>query len=159
MTADGTALEGHVEQGVEWLRQQVGGLLEGERGIRVDVATLTPDYMLSFAPDAIVRHILRHRDNYQLLRQKSLITADDGDDCWSLLLMAADRPGLLAKICGVMVLNNLAVIRAQIFTDSGSRALIMSTMRLSVSPVSTISSTMMTGFPFKGISTSFVSLT
>ena len=118
---DGTALEGHVEQGVEWLRQQVGDLLEGERGIRVDVATLTPDYMLSFAPDAIVRHILRHRDNYQLLRQKSLITADNGDDCWSLLLMAADRPGLLAKICGVMALNNLAVIRAQIFTwDDGT---------------------------------------
>ncbi len=119
--AAGTALEGHVEQGVEWLRQQVGELLEGERGIRVDVATLTPDYMLSFAPDAIVRHILSHRDNYQLLRQKSLITADDGDDCWSLLLMAADRPGLLAKICGVMALNNLAVIRAQIFTwDDGT---------------------------------------
>ena len=77
--------------------------------------------MLSFAPDAIARHILSHRDNYQLLRQKSLVTVDDGDDCWSLLIMAADRPGLLAKICGVMALNNLAVIRAQIFTwDDGT---------------------------------------
>lgn len=119
--ANGTALEGQVEQGVEWLRKQVGELLEGEKGIRVAVASLSPDYMLSFAPDAISRHILSHRDNYQLLRQKSLITVDDGDDCWSLLIMAADRPGLLAKICGVMALNNLAVIRAQIFTwDDGT---------------------------------------
>jgi [protein-PII] uridylyltransferase len=114
--ADGTELKEHVEQGIEWLRRQVGELLEGEKGVKVDVVTLTPDYMLSFAPDAIARHILSHRDNYQLLRQKSLIRADEGDDCWSLLLMATDRPGLLAKIFGVMALNNLSVIRAQIFT-------------------------------------------
>ncbi|MCK5515715.1 MAG: [protein-PII] uridylyltransferase, partial [Desulfobulbaceae bacterium] len=113
---DGAEFEEHVEQGVEWLREQVGELLEGEQNIRVDVATLSPDYMLSFAPDAIVRHILSHRDNYQLLRQKSLLRVDESDDCWSLLLMASDRPGLLAKICGVMALNNLYVVRAQIFT-------------------------------------------
>ncbi len=109
-------LEGHTEQGVEWLRQKVAELLEGERGIRVDVGALSADYILSFDPDAVVRHVLSHRDNYQLLRQKSLIRADEVDDCWSLLIMAADRPGLLAKICGVMALNNLAVIKAQIFT-------------------------------------------
>jgi [protein-PII] uridylyltransferase len=114
-------LEGHTEQGVEWLRQKVAELLEGERGIRVDVSTLSADYILSFDPGTVVRHVLSHRDNYQLLRQKSLIRADEVDDCWSLLIMAADRPGLLAKICGVMALNNLAVIKAQIFTwDDGT---------------------------------------
>ena len=30
--------------------------------------------------------------------------------------MTTDRPGLLAKICGVMALNSLTVVRAQIFT-------------------------------------------
>jgi [protein-PII] uridylyltransferase len=30
--------------------------------------------------------------------------------------MTKDRPGLLAKICGVMALNNLSVTKAQIFT-------------------------------------------
>jgi len=113
---DGTELEEHVEQGVEWLREQVSQLLEGEAGLRVDVASLSPDYMLSFAPEAIAGHVLSHRDNYQLLRQKSLVRADENEDCWSLLLMATDRPGLLAKICGVMTLNNLSVVRAQIFT-------------------------------------------
>jgi len=120
-SADITELEGQTEQGVEWLRRKVAELLEGEKGIRVDVATLSTDYMLSFDPDVVARHVLSHRDNYQLLRQKSLVRVDDGDDCWSILLMAADRPGLLAKICGVMALNNLVVINAQIFTwDDGT---------------------------------------
>jgi len=114
--AVGDELDGHVEQGIEWLRRQVGDLLDREDGVKVDVAALSSDYMLSFAPQVIVEHVLSHRDNYNLLRQKSLIKADKSDDCWSLLIMAVDRPGLLAKICGVMALNNLAVIRAQIFT-------------------------------------------
>ncbi len=108
--------EEHAGQGVEWLRDQAGAQLNGESGVRVDMAVLSEDYMLSFAPEVIARHILIHRDNYPLLRQKSLVKADEGTDSWSLLIMAADRPGLLAKICGVMALNNLAVIRAQIFT-------------------------------------------
>ena len=35
--------------------------------------------------------------------------------------MSSDRPGLLAKICGVVALHNLAVVKAQIFTwDDGT---------------------------------------
>jgi [protein-PII] uridylyltransferase len=65
--------------------------------------------------------VLSHRDHYRLLRQKSLIRAWESDDGWSLLIMTYDRPGLLAKICGVMTLNNLEVVRAQIFTwDDGT---------------------------------------
>jgi len=114
--ADGNVLDEHVGQGVEWLRDQTGVRLGGEKGVRMDRSALSEDYVLAFAPEVIARHLLIHRDNYQLLRQKSLIKADEGADRWSLLVLAADRPGLLAKICGVMALNNLAVIRAQIFT-------------------------------------------
>ncbi|BCL59459.1 bifunctional uridylyltransferase/uridylyl-removing enzyme [Desulfomarina profundi] len=117
----GVELEDHVEQGVEWLRGQVGKLLAKEKGLRVDVATLSADYMLSFEPEVIVDHVLNHRDHYQLLRQKSLVRAVESEDGWSLLIMSFDRPGLLAKICGVMALNNLEVVRAQIFTwDDGT---------------------------------------
>jgi [protein-PII] uridylyltransferase len=43
------------------------------------------------------------------------------EDAWQLLIMTVDRPGLLAKICGVMTLNNLTVTKAQIFTwDDGT---------------------------------------
>lgn len=106
----------HEEQGVEWLREQVRGLLKGVKDLRVDIGALGADYILSFSPEMIARHVLTQRDNYQLLRQRSLILASETEDAWQLLIMTVDRPGLLAKICGVMALNNLTVVKAQIFT-------------------------------------------
>ena len=106
----------HEEQGVEWLREQVRMLLRGVNDIRIDIDALGADYILSFSPEMIARHILTQRDNYPRLRQKSLVIANEMEDAWQLLIMTVDRPGLLAKICGVMALNNLTVVKAQIFT-------------------------------------------
>ncbi len=106
----------HEEQGVEWLREQVRSLLDGSGELKVDLEALSADYILSFSPETIAGHVLVQRDSYQRIRQKSLIIANKNDDNWSLLIMTKDRPGLLAKICGVMALNNLSVIKAQIFT-------------------------------------------
>lgn len=106
----------HEEQGVEWLREQVRMLLRGELDLRVDIGTLGADYILSFSPEDVVKHVLTQRDNYQLLRQRALVVAEESEDAWQLLIMTVDRPGLLAKICGVMALNSLTVVRAQIFT-------------------------------------------
>ncbi len=106
----------HEEQGVEWLRERVRVLLQGEQNLRVDIDDLGADYILSFSPEIIVKHVLTQRDNYQLLRQRSLILAEETEDAWQLLIMTFDRPGLLAKICGVMALNSLTVVKAQIFT-------------------------------------------
>ena len=106
----------HEEQGVEWLREQIRGLLAGNDDLRIDPETLSADYILSFSPEVIAGHVLTQRDNYQRIRQKSLIIAGEVDENWSLLIMARDRSGLLAKICGVMTLNNLSVVKAQIFT-------------------------------------------
>jgi len=109
-------VESQVEQGVVWLRQQVADLLKDEKGLRMDIDDLAPDYLLSFTPEIVVGHMLTHRDKYRLLRQKSLVFAADGGENWSLLIMSHDQPGLLAKICGVMALNNLTVLNARIFT-------------------------------------------
>ncbi len=106
----------HEEQGVAWLREQVRTILQDEKDLRVDVDTLNSDYILSFPPEMIAKHITLQRDKYQLIRQKSLVMTDEVDEKWSLLIMTTDRPGLLAKICGVMALNNLSVTKAQIFT-------------------------------------------
>ncbi len=106
----------HSEQGTEWLREQIYLKLQGERDLKIDPECLGADYILSFSPEVIAEHVLTQRDNYQRIRQKSLIIASEEGDTWSLLIMAVDRPGLLAKICGVMTLNNLAVNKAQIFT-------------------------------------------
>jgi [protein-PII] uridylyltransferase len=109
-------VESQVEQGVLWLRRQVADLLAGEKDLKVDIEDLAADYLLSFTPETVAGHVAAHRDNYRLLRQKSLIFATEMKDHWSLLIMATDKPGLLAKICGVMALNNLTVLNAQIFT-------------------------------------------
>ena len=104
-----------VEQGAEWMRRQIEELLGDEEGI-LDLDQLPHDYVLSFSPENVVHHLRLHRDNYRLLRQKSLIGARDGGKSWPVLVMSCDRPGLLAKICGVLALHNLDVVKAQIFT-------------------------------------------
>ncbi len=106
----------HEEQGVEWLREQIRLQLKGSGDLRIDPETLSADYILSFSPKVVVEHVLTQRDNYQRIRQKSLIIAGKNEENWSLLIMTKDRSGLLAKICGVMALNNLSVVKAQIFT-------------------------------------------
>ena len=106
----------HEEQGVEWLREQIRVQLKGEEGLKIDPEVLSTDYILSFSPEVIAGHVLTQRDNYQRVRQKSLIVAGKADESWPLLIMTKDRSGLLAKICGVMALNNLSVAKAQIFT-------------------------------------------
>jgi [protein-PII] uridylyltransferase len=111
-------VKNQVEQGVLWLRQQVAELLVDEADLKVCVDDLTDDYLLSFPPEFVAQHVLIHRDNYRLLRQKSLVYASEKEGQWSLLIMSSDQPGLLAKICGVMTLNNLTVLNAQIFTWS-----------------------------------------
>jgi len=114
-----------VEQGVDWLRARVVSLLAesgGEAGMEGDVDLLPADYLLSFTPEVVAGHIRTHRENYQVLRQRSLIFPRDLRQHWSLLIMARDRPGLLAKICGVLALHNFSVLSAQIFTWEGGEA-------------------------------------
>ncbi|MFT5725961.1 MAG: [protein-PII] uridylyltransferase [Desulforhopalus sp.] len=109
----------HEDQGVEWLREQIRLQLKGNVGLKIDPATLGNDYVLTFSPEVIAGHVLTQRDRYSRIRQKSFVTATEGagsDDGWQLLIMTVDRHGLLAKICGVMTLNNLTVSKAQIFT-------------------------------------------
>ncbi len=110
----------HEEQGVEWLREQIRVLLKGKGELRIDPEILSTDYILSFSPQMIAEHVLTLGENFQRIRQKSLIVAHENEENWSLLIMTKDRPGLLAKICGVMALNNLSVAKAQIFTWSDS---------------------------------------
>jgi [protein-PII] uridylyltransferase len=111
-----------VEQGVDWLREQVVSLLAGDEEAQADVALLPADYLLSFTPEVVAGHICVHRENYQVLQRKALVFPQELGQHWSLLIMARDRFGLLAKICGVLALHNLSVLSAQIFTWEGGEA-------------------------------------
>jgi [protein-PII] uridylyltransferase len=106
----------HVDQGVDWLREQVAALLAEELDARVSVDDLPADYLLSFTPEAVAAHVRIHLENHQLLQQKTLVIPQKQQSQWSLLVMGRDRSGLLAKICGVLSLHNLSVLNAQIFT-------------------------------------------
>ncbi|THB79535.1 MAG: [protein-PII] uridylyltransferase [Desulfobulbaceae bacterium] len=110
-----------MEEGVAWMREQVAGLVAGESDLKMSVDDLSSDYLSSFTPGTILEHLKLHRDYYRVIRQRSLVIATDSQDHWSILVMSHDHAGLLAKICGVMTLNSLTVINAQIFTwDDGT---------------------------------------
>jgi len=103
-------------QGVSWLRQQVDTLLENQDGLRIAVRDLPEDYLTSFTPEMVVQHLQLHRDQAGKLQQKVLLFPEARQGYWSLLMLSKDRPGLLAKLCGVLALHNLSVLAAQIFT-------------------------------------------
>lgn len=104
------------EQGARWLREQVSNLLSPGEQVRMTVAELPADYLMSFTPEMIVQHLRMHREQASLLQQKVLLFPEDRHGSWSLLMLSRDRQGLLAKLCGVLALHNLSVLAAQIFT-------------------------------------------
>jgi [protein-PII] uridylyltransferase len=98
-------------QALEWMKQQIASRL-GEKG-QGSLTIMPDDYILGFTPEAIERHI---QLKAQLSDQPSLVLAEDRRTYWSLLVMAKDRTGLLARIFGILALHNLNVLVAQIFT-------------------------------------------
>jgi len=112
---DKLAVPGQEEQGVAWLRDRVSRLLVGEEVV-MKVDDLADDYLTSFTPEVVAGHLLIHTENQKLLSQKTYVSGKKQNNQYSLLIMSMDRPGLLAKICGVLTLHNLTVLNAQIFT-------------------------------------------
>lgn len=98
-------------QALDWMKQQIASRL-GEKA-KVSLAIMPDDYILGFTPEAIERHI---QLKSQLSDQLSLVLTEDRRTYWSLLVIANDRTGLLARIFGIMALHNLNVLAAQIFT-------------------------------------------
>ena len=96
---------------IEWMKEKISDRLTGKQKGLLDI--LPEDYLLSFTPEAVVKHLDFRR---QLSREKVLILPEDRGNYWSILLMTMDRTGLLAKICGVFALYNLGILQAQIFT-------------------------------------------
>lgn len=97
--------------GIEWIRDKVSARFNGH--CPIDLAILPDDYLLNFGPEEIADHIEQSR----ALTEKALIVQpQDKQGHWSILILTRDQPGLLTKICGVVSLNNLRLLAAQIFT-------------------------------------------
>lgn len=104
--------------GIEWIRDKVSTAFAGKSPVTLD--SLPDDYLLNFSPEEIVEHIsmAQSRDSKDLI-----IKPIDKKSYWSLLIITTDRPGLLARICGTIAINNLEVLAAQIFTWPDGTAL------------------------------------
>jgi [protein-PII] uridylyltransferase len=110
-----TADQEDEEQGVRWLREQLQVRLGGLR-TRIELDDLPGDYLLSYSLEAVLNHLRIHQEQAARLQQRILLSAERRRRSWSLLIMGADKVGLLAKFCGVLALHNLSVRAAQIFT-------------------------------------------
>jgi [protein-PII] uridylyltransferase len=93
------------------MREKVSELLE--EGGAMEPDDLPEDYLLSFTPEAVVSHMHLAPE---LKETGAVVRPSNRGGYWSLLIMAKDRTGLLARICGVLALHNLNVLAAQIFT-------------------------------------------
>lgn len=103
---------------VRWMKDQITGLIGAENNALLDI--MPEDYLLSFTPEAVAEHL---RLRKKLDRQLFMMIPEDRQLFWSVLVMAKDRPGLLARIFGVLALHNLEVLAAQIFTLKDGTAL------------------------------------
>ena len=99
------------ELGVKWICDKVSELLPVDD--RTNFNLFSDDYLLNFPPEVIVEHISQAT---KLENQDVLFFHEQNQESWSLLVMTRDRPGLLARIFGVLALHNLNVLAARIFT-------------------------------------------
>lgn len=102
--------------GADWMRSQIAAMLppaQADDTVTDTLNHLPGDYLLSFRPEEVVEHLAMH---CRLKGRKALLAADGHGEAWTIRIMAKDRPGLLAKICGTLALHNLTVLAAQIWT-------------------------------------------
>jgi [protein-PII] uridylyltransferase len=103
------------DQDTALLIRQVVDCLAGLK-VKIDVDKLPEDYLRSFTSRQISHHLHLHSNQGERLKQQALLFAEPEHNCWSLLMLSRDRPGLLAKLCGVLSLHNLSVLGARVFT-------------------------------------------
>lgn len=98
-------------QGAEWMLEQVRTLM-GKTAPR-DYDILPEEYLLSFPPEEVAHHLKLRAGLREI---QGISEPADHGIFWSVLIMAHDSTGLLAKICGTLALHGLNVVSAQIFT-------------------------------------------
>jgi len=83
---------------------------------------MSPRYLLATPARDIVRHIDMVRQLTDASRKKraypfSLEARENAiEDCWVITFLAEDRPGLFADVAGVLALNSVNILSAEIYT-------------------------------------------
>jgi [protein-PII] uridylyltransferase len=109
--ASGLALET-----IEASQRQVMALLENEisgKEVKNLIEGMPSSYLLSVPPESIAKHL-------RLLRQMDgnpfLWIVEKKEEIYEIFICCHDRPGLFSRLTGVLSLNNINILGAQIFT-------------------------------------------
>ena len=109
--ASGLALET-----LEASQRQVMGFLEKEvsgKEVKDLLEGMPSSYLLSLPPESIAKHL-------RLLRQMDgkpfLWIVEKKEELYEIFICCHDRPGLFSRLTGVLSLNNINILGAQIFT-------------------------------------------
>jgi [protein-PII] uridylyltransferase len=83
---------------------------------------MSPRYLLNTSPGDIVLHLEMVKSFKEELgtHQASAFSIkareQESEGCWGLIFVAKDRPGLFSDVAGVLALNNINILSAQIYT-------------------------------------------
>ncbi len=117
---------------VEETRGQVRRLLKSKmapQDLEKCFEVMSPQYLLNTNPGEIAGHLAMVKELNEKLHTKKttafiLETRENGsDESWVVTFLAKDRPGLFSDLAGVLALNNLSVLSAQIYTWRDGTAL------------------------------------
>ena len=122
----------HASQKGKNTQSQVRGLVAGEisaRDLDELFEVMTPRYLLNSSPHDIVRHISiveQLSKKLQGFGSSAFVIdtrQDSSDEYWELVFSAKDRPGLFSDLAGVLAINNINILSADIYTWRDGTAL------------------------------------
>jgi [protein-PII] uridylyltransferase len=101
-------IEASQSQVVELLEKEISG-----KEVKELLAGMPSSYLLSVPAESVAKHL-------RLLRQmdgKSFLwTVEKKEEIYEIFICCYDRPGLFSRLTGVLSLNNINILGAQIFT-------------------------------------------
>lgn len=117
--ASGKAIRAEAQKKAQLLEQ----VPDNERRMVEDLlSVMSPRYLLNMPVEQMRRHV----DLYHTMGTKPFqweIRPGTSSDTRTITICAKDRPGLFAKFAGVLTLNQIDILSAQIFTWRNSTAL------------------------------------
>ena len=110
----GLEIAGRLTESVVGVRER----LAGEPAADIDrfVLRMPRGYFLSVPPEQIARHYATITPDVGMLEVRTAVQPGFRPGTFELLVVAADRPGLLSWIAGALSLVGLSILSAQVFT-------------------------------------------
>jgi [protein-PII] uridylyltransferase len=112
---------GELEERMEHVRKLLGS--EPARAVEAYLARLPRSYLLSVSAEKAASHFPMVAPPIGSTDVRTLAAAGDRPGTWELAVVAADRPGLLARMAGSLALAGLSILSAQAFTTEDGVAI------------------------------------